>query len=224
MGELDCEESWVPKNWCFWTVVLEKTLESPLDSLLSLLDRHLRVPRRYNQSILKEISPTCSLEGLILKLKLQYFGHLMWRADSFEKTLMLGKIEGRRRRGQQRMRWLNGITDSMEWGWVSSGIGDEQGGVACWGSWGHKELDMTEWLNWTELNYTVHGILQARILEWVTFPFYRRSSQSRDRTQVSRTAGGFFTSWATREAFCTLGHPFCPKQCLDFITPPLPRL
>ena len=77
----------------------------------------MRVPwtaRRFNQSILKEISPEYSLEGLMLKLKLQYFGHLMRRADSFEKTLMLGKIEGRRRRGRQRMRWLDGITDSMD--------------------------------------------------------------------------------------------------------------
>ena len=77
----------------------------------------MRVPwtaRRSNQSILKEISPECSLEGLMLKLKLQYFGHLMQRADSLEKTLMLGKIEGRRRRGRQRMRWLEGITDSMD--------------------------------------------------------------------------------------------------------------
>ena len=81
--------------------------------------RLLRVPcaaRRSNQSILKEISPGCSLEGLMLKLKFQYFGHLMRRADSFEKTLMLGKIEGRRRRGRQRMRWLDGITDSMDMG------------------------------------------------------------------------------------------------------------
>ena len=79
--------------------------------------RFLRVPwtaRRSNQSILKEISPGCSLEGLMLKLKLQYFGHLMWRVDSLEKTLMLGGIGGRRRRGQQRMRWLDGITDSMD--------------------------------------------------------------------------------------------------------------
>ena len=79
----------------------------------------MRVPwtaRRSNQSILKEISPKCSLEGLMLKLKLQNFGHLMRRADSFEKTLMLGKIEGRRRRGRQRMRWLDGITDSMDMG------------------------------------------------------------------------------------------------------------
>ena len=100
MWELDCD-SWVPKNWCFLTVVLEKT----------------RVPwttRRPNQSILKEISPEYSLEGLMLKLKLQYFGHLMRKTDSSEKTLMLGKIEGRRRRGRQRMRWLDGITDSMD--------------------------------------------------------------------------------------------------------------
>ena len=81
--------------------------------------RLLRVPwtaRRSNQSILKEISPGCSLEGLMLKPKLQYFGHLMWRADSFEKTLMMGKVEGRRRRGLQGMRWLDGITDSMDMG------------------------------------------------------------------------------------------------------------
>ena len=85
-------------------MVLEKTLESPLES----------PSRRSKQSILKEISPEYSLEGLMLKLKLQYFGHLMGRTDSLEKTLMLGKIEGRRRRGRQRMRWLDGITDSMD--------------------------------------------------------------------------------------------------------------
>ena len=101
MWELDYIESWAPKNWCFWTVVLEKTLESPWTA------------RRSNLSILKEISPGCSLEGLMLKLELQYFGHLMQRADSLEKTLMLGVIGGRRRRGWQRMRWLDGITDSM---------------------------------------------------------------------------------------------------------------
>ena len=100
MWELEYKECWVPKNRCFWTVVLEKTLESPLD--------------------FKEIQPVhpkgekSLLEGLMLKLKLQYFGHVMWRTDSLEKTLMLGKIEGRRRRGRQRMRWMNGITDSMD--------------------------------------------------------------------------------------------------------------
>ena len=101
MWESDCEESWVPKNWCFWTAALEKALERPLDA------------RRSNQSILKGISPEYSLEGLMLKLKLQYFGHLMWRADSLEKTLMLGGIGGRRRRWQ-RMRLLDGITDLMD--------------------------------------------------------------------------------------------------------------
>ena len=87
----------------------------------------------------------CSLEGLMLKLKLQYFGYLMQRADSLEKTLMLGKIEGRRRRGQQRMRWLDGITDSMGhgFGWAP-GVGDGQGGLACCNSWGLKESDTTE--------------------------------------------------------------------------------
>ena len=102
MPELDCEESWALKNWCFWTVVLEKTLQSPLDC-------------KESQPVHpKEISPGCSLEGMMLKLKLQYFGHLRWRVDSLEKTLMLGGIRGRRRRGWQRMRWLDGITDSMD--------------------------------------------------------------------------------------------------------------
>ena len=100
--------------------------------------------RRSNQSILKEISPGCSLEGMMLKLKLQYFGHLMWRVDSFEKTLILGKIEGRRRRGQMRMRWLDGITDSMDKFEQSPGVGDGQGGLPCCGSWGRKELDTSE--------------------------------------------------------------------------------
>ena len=94
------KEGWASKNWSFWTVVLEKILRVP------------GTARRSNQSILKEISPEFSLEGLMLKL--QYFGHLMQRADSSEKTLMLGKMEGRRRRGRQRMRWLDGITDSMD--------------------------------------------------------------------------------------------------------------
>ena len=99
--------------------------------------------RRSNQSILKEISPGCSLEGLILKLKLQYFSHLMRRTDLFEKTLMLGKIEGRRRRGQQRMRWIDGITEPMDMSLskLRELVIDRE---ACCGSWGHKELDTTE--------------------------------------------------------------------------------
>ena len=100
--ELDCEESWAPKNWCFWTVVLRRLLRVPWTA------------RRSNQSLLKKISPGCSLERLMLKLKLQYFGHLRWRVDSLEKTLMLGGIGGRRRRGWQRMRWLDGITNLMD--------------------------------------------------------------------------------------------------------------
>ena len=112
----------------------------------------MRVPwttRRSNQSILKETSPECSLEGLMLKLKLQYFGHLMQRVDLLEKTLMLGKIEGRRRRGQQRMRWLDGYTNSMD---VSLSklrhmVKARQGSLACCDSWGRKESDTTERLN-----------------------------------------------------------------------------
>ena len=140
MWELDCEESCERQRidafelWC-WR-------------------RLLRVPwtaRRSNQSILKEISPGCSLEGLTLKLKLQYFGHLMWRIDSLEKTLMLGRTRGRRRRGRQRMRWLDGITDSMDMSWsITPGVGDGQGGLVCCDSWGCKESDTTEWLNWTD--------------------------------------------------------------------------
>ena len=106
----------------------------------------MRVPwttRRSNQSILKEISPGCSLEGLMLKLKLQYFGHLMRRVESLEKTLMLGGIGGRRRRGRQRMRWLDDITDSMDMS-LSELQELVMGGLACCDSWGHKESDTTE--------------------------------------------------------------------------------
>ena len=118
-----------------WTI--KKAEHQRLDAFeLWCWRRLLRVPstaRRSSQSILKEISPECLLEGLMLKSKLQYFGHLMRRADSFAKTLMLGKIEGRRRRGRQRMRWLDGITNSMD---MCLGVGDGQGGLACYSSWG----------------------------------------------------------------------------------------
>ena len=123
--------------------------------------RLLRVPwtaRRSNQSILKEISPEYSLEGVLLKLKLQYFGRLMRRADSFEETLMLGKIEGRRRRGLQRMRWLDGITDWMDLFVSTPGVGDGQGGLVCCSPSGCKELDRTDRLNWTD---HISGIVLA---------------------------------------------------------------
>ena len=130
--------------------------------------RVLRVPwtaRRSNQSILKEISPECSLEWMMLRLKHQYFHHLMQRTDSFEKTLLLGKIEGRRWRGRQRMKWLDGITDSMDMSlsklWVLV-MEREAWHVAS--SWSHKELDIPERLNWTELNWTISYSLISGLL------------------------------------------------------------
>ena len=139
MWDLNYKENWALKNWCFWTVVLEKTLESPLDC--------------------KEIQPIhpkgdqsgCLLEGLMLKLKLQSFGHLMWRAESFEKTLMLGKIEGRRRRGWQRMRWLDVITNSVDMSLINFGSWRWTGrpGVLRFMGLQRVEHDCATELNWT---------------------------------------------------------------------------
>ena len=141
MWELDQKESWVPNNWCLWTVWCWRWL--------------LRVPwtaRISNQSILKEISPNYSSKGLLLKLKLQYFSHLMRRANTLEKTLMLGKLEGRRRRVWQRIRWLDGITDSVDMSLskLQQTVMDRN----TYSPWGRKDSDTTGGLNNSNLFFS----------------------------------------------------------------------
>ena len=150
MWEVDYKENWVLKNWCFWTVVLEKTLESPWTA------------RRSNQSILKEINPEYSLEGLMLKLKLQYFGHLMWRADSFVKTQILGKIEGKRRREWQKMKWLDSNSDSRDMS--LSKLREIMKDREAWSAIAHGVAKSQTWLSYWTTTTTRDSI---NILEWV---------------------------------------------------------
>ena len=149
MWELDHKEGWAPKNWCFQIVVLRRLLRVPWTA------------RKSNQSILKGINPEYSLEGLMLKLKLQYFGHLMRRADSLEKTLMLGNIEGRRRRGWQRKRWLDGLISSMDMNLSKLQETVKDGSLACSSPWGRKELDMPEQLNNNERWMIFHEVWKS---------------------------------------------------------------
>ena len=193
MWELDYKEGWSSNNWCFQTVGLVKTLESPLGS------------KEIQPVNSKGINPEYSLEGLMLKLKLQYFGHLMQKANSLEKTLILGKIDGKRRRGQQRMRWLDSVTDSVHMN-LSKLLQEIVKDRESWHATVHGVTkSRTRLSNWTitanlwdknacacsvtqscltlcnptdcSLPSSVHGIFQTSILEWVAISYFRGSSR-----------------------------------------------
>ena len=191
MWKLDYKESWAPNNWCFWTMVWRRLLRVPWAA------------RRSNQSILKEISSEYSLEGLIWKLKLQYFGHLMRRTDSLEKTLMLGKTEGGKRRGRQRMRCLDGSSYSTDvnLGKLQEMVKNREPRRAA--VHGVAESDMTERLNWSKAFYS-HGVKKHVLWDILPLGLIKPERSSVDPKQGGEKGAEShcFTKWNHNIIIC----------------------